>query len=246
MVYLYKNYFRKMYFAPNIKLLRKQKGMSQQDLADVLEISRSKLNSYERGVQPPFETQIEIADYFNVTLDGLVRHDLSKLSQYKLSQILKGSEADITGKKLRLLTVSVDSNERENIEIVPLKAQAGYAGSYGDPDFIATLDKYQMPFLKKDKTYRSFQIKGDSMPPVDEGSWVTASYVEDWNDIKDGQAYIIVSKDEGIMFKRAYNNLKEEQKLTLVSTNSYYPPFDLHVDQIDEVWKFETWNAFTF
>ncbi|MBR9861154.1 LexA family transcriptional regulator [bacterium] len=235
-----------MYFSKNIKLLRSQKGLSQQDLADQLEISRSKLNSYERGVQPPFEIQIAIADYFNVTLDGLVRHDLSGLSQYKLGQILKGSEVDISGKRLRLLTVSVDDNDEENIEIVPMKAHAGYAGSYGDPDFISGLKKFKLPFLKKGKTYRSFQIKGDSMPPIDEGSWVTASYIEDWNDIKDGEAYVIVSKDEGIMFKRIYNRLKKEQKITLVSTNSLYPPFDLDIEEIDEVWKFETWNAFSF
>ena len=84
------------------------------------------------------------------------------------------------------------------------------------------------------------------MPPIDEGSWVTASYVEDWNDIKDGEAYIVVSKNEGIMFKRVYNRLEKEQKITLVSTNSFYPPFDLQAEDIDEVWKFETWNAFDF
>ncbi len=235
-----------MHFSSNIKLLRTQKQQSQQDLADILDLTRSKLNSYERGVQPPFEIQIAIADYFNVTLDGLVRHDLSKLSQYKLSQILKGSEADISGRKLRLLTVSVDTDDRENIEIVPMKAQAGYAGSYADPEFISSLPKFNLPFLNKQKTYRCFQIKGDSMPPIEEGSWVTASYIQDWNDIKNGESYIIVTKDEGIMFKRVYNHIKEKQSLTLVSTNSMYAPFDLHIQQIVELWKFETWNGFNF
>lgn len=235
-----------MYFSNNIKLLRTQKQLSQQDLADMLELSRSKLNSYERGVQPPFETQIAIADYFNVTLDGLVRHDLSKLSQYKLAQILKGSEADISGRRLRLLTVSVDADDRENIEIVPMKAQAGYAGSYADPEYISSLPKFNLPFLNKQKTYRCFQIKGDSMPPIEEGSWVTASYVQDWNDIKDGESYIIVTRDEGIMFKRAYNHINDKKSLTLVSTNSMYAPFEQSIDSILEVWKFETWNGFNF
>ena len=49
-----------MYFDKNVKLLRTQKGLSQQDLADSLELTRSKLNSYERGVQPPFDIQIDI------------------------------------------------------------------------------------------------------------------------------------------------------------------------------------------
>ena len=115
-----------MYFDQNIKLLRTKKGYSQQDLADSLNLTRSKLNSYERGVQPPFDIQIDIADYFNVTLDGLVRHDLSKLTHFKLSQILKGSEADVRGRKLRLLTVSVDANEDENIDYTTLFDQLNY------------------------------------------------------------------------------------------------------------------------
>lgn len=230
----------------NLKLLRKQKEKSQQDLADLLQISRSKLNSYERGVQPPFDTQIAIADYFNVTLDGLVRHDLGKLSQYKLSQLIKGSEADISGRRLRLLTVSVDGQNEENIEIVPMKAQAGYAGSHADPEYIASLPKFKLPFLDQKRTYRCFQIKGDSMPPVEEGSWVTASFVQDWGDIKDGESYIVVSKDEGIMFKRLYSELESEGSLTLVSTNSLYAPFQLQASDILEIWKFETWNAFHF
>ncbi len=233
-----------MFFDRNIKLLRTKKGLSQQDLADSLELSRSKLNSYERGVQPPFDIQIDIADYFNVTLDGLVRHDLSKLTHFKLSQILKGSEADISGRKLRLLTVSVDADENENIEIVSMKAQAGYTGGYADPEFIGGLPKFKLPFLPKNRTYRSFQIKGDSMPPVSEGSWVTASYLQDWGDIKDGENYIVVTKDEGIVFKRLYNKIKEEQSITLVSTNSAYAPYTLPIAQILEIWKFETWNGF--
>lgn len=234
------------FFSHNIKLLRQEKQLSQQDLAETLKLTRSKLNSYERGVQPPFETQIAIADYFNVTLDGLVRHDLSKLSKYKLTQILKGSEADIEGRRLRLLTVSVNEYDQENIEIVPMKAQAGYAGSHADPEYISSLPKFNLPFLPKNKTYRCFQIKGDSMPPIDEGAWVTASYVQDWNDVKDGESYIVVSRDEGIMFKRMYNHLKDKGTFTLVSTNSLYAPFDLKAEQILEIWKFETWNGFEF
>ena len=82
------------------------------------------------------------------------------------------------------------------------------------------------------------------MPPVSEGSWVTASYLQDWNDIKDGDNYIVVTKDEGIVFKRLYNKIKADHSLTLVSTNSAYAPYILHIDQVVEVWKFETWNGF--
>jgi SOS-response transcriptional repressor LexA len=84
------------------------------------------------------------------------------------------------------------------------------------------------------------------MPPISEGSWVTASYLQDWNDIKDGENYIVVTKDDGVVFKRLYNKIKEDQSLTLVSTNSAYAPYPMHINQVIEIWKFETWNGFEF
>lgn len=84
------------------------------------------------------------------------------------------------------------------------------------------------------------------MPPVAEGSWVTASYVQDWNHIKNGDNYIIVTLNDGIVFKRVYNNIATNRTLTLVSTNSFYAPYDIKIDEVVEVWKFETWNGFEF
>lgn len=56
-----------------LKLLRTERNMSQQELADALGISKSSINMYERGErQPNFETLEAIADYFNVDIDYLL------------------------------------------------------------------------------------------------------------------------------------------------------------------------------
>lgn len=56
-----------------LKLLRTEKNMSQQELADALGISKSAVNMYERGErQPNFEILESIADYFNVDIDFLL------------------------------------------------------------------------------------------------------------------------------------------------------------------------------
>lgn len=56
-----------------LKLLRKEKNMSQQELADALGISKSSINMYERGErQPNFEILETIADYFNIDIDYLL------------------------------------------------------------------------------------------------------------------------------------------------------------------------------
>ncbi len=233
-----------MYFADNIKFLRKRKSLSQSDLAANLDLTRTTLAGYEKSVQPPFKVLIRFAEYFNVSIDALIRYKLDELSEFQLSQIEGGFDIDVTGQKLRLLTVSVNSEGDENIEMVPVKAQAGYATDYGDMEFIASLPKFTLPFLPKDKTYRSFQIQGDSMLPIPEGAWVTASYIQNWQMIKDGTPCIIVTRDEGIVFKVVYNQLQSKQSLLLVSSNRLYKPYEISVKQIVEVWQFETYNGF--
>lgn len=233
-----------MFFAENIKFLRKRRKKSQSDLAEQLEITRTTLAGYEKSVQPPFKVLVKFAEYFNVSIDALIRYKLQELSEFQLSQIEDGFDIDVTGKKLRLLTISVNQDGDENIEMVPLKAQAGYTNSYGDLDFIESLPKFSLPFLPKDKTYRTFQIEGDSMLPIPEGSWVTASYIQNWETIKDGTPCIIVTQEDGIVFKVIYKQLEKNQTLLLVSTNRNYKPYELSIGKVVEIWKFETYNGF--
>jgi transcriptional regulator with XRE-family HTH domain len=222
-----------------------RRNKSQTDLAAELELTRTTLSGYEKNVQPPFRILIKISEYFNVSLDALIKYKLDVLSEYQLSQIEKGFDVDVTGSKLRLLTITVNSKGKENIEMVPVKAQAGYTNSYGDLDFISSLPKFRLPFLPENRTYRTFQIKGDSMLPIPENSWVTCSYVENWENIKNGKACVVVTRDEGIVFKLVYNRLNEG-KLLLVSSNRNYSPYEIQTTQILEIWQFETWNSFEF
>ena len=233
-----------MFFAENIKFLRQRRKKSQADLSEQLSITRSTLAGYEKSVQPPFKVLIKFAEYFGVSIDALIRYNLQELSEFQLSQIEDGFDIDVTGKKLRLLTLSVDRNGDENIEMVPLKAQAGYTNSYGDLEFIGSLPKFSLPFLPKDKSYRTFQIAGDSMLPIPEGAWVTASFIQNWELIKEGTPCIIVTLEEGIVFKVVYKQLDKNQTLLLVSSNRNYKPYELPIQNVIEIWKFETYNGF--
>lgn len=232
-----------MYLSTNLKFLRERKGISQTDMAKTLALSRTTLIGYEKGVQPPFQKLIRMADYFKISLDALVRYDLTQLSEFQLSEIERGMDVDITGQKLRLLTVTTDKEGNENIEMVATKAQAGYTNGYGDSEFVEKLPKFQLPFLPKNKTYRCFQIKGDSMLPIPEKAWVTGSFVQDWSDIKNGTPCIVVTKDDGVVFKLVYPNLGDSN-FQLVSSNRVYQPYFISVEEVLEIWKFETWNSF--
>ena len=60
-------------FSDRLKLLRAQQDLTQQALANRLEISKSSVNMYERGEREPgFQTLEAIADLFNVDMDYLL------------------------------------------------------------------------------------------------------------------------------------------------------------------------------
>lgn len=226
-------------FASNIKLLRKRRGRTQDEVSFSLGMKRPTLSGYENEVaQPGIDSLLAFSKYFGISLDTLLKVDLSKLSQSELSQLEKGYDVFISGSKLRVLTTTVDGDNNENIEVVNQKASAGYSMGFADPEYIKVLPTFHMPFLSKEKKYRTFQISGDSMLPIPDGSWVTGEFVQNWNLIRDGQPYIILTLDDGIMFKIVTNKIKPDARLTLHSLNPLYEPYNIDIKNVREVWKF--------
>ena len=226
-------------FGPNIKLLRKRSYRSQDEVSGVLDIKRSTWSGYENSTcEPNFGTLVKISEYFKITVDKLLKYDLAKLSESLLTELERGYDIDIGGNRLRVLTTSVNSDNEENIELISEKAKAGYRTGYADPDYIKVLPTFQMPFLSKQKKYRTFPISGDSMPPVNEGAYVTGEYIQNWNTIKNGYPYILLTKEDGIVFKIVENHLDESRSLLLSSTNPLYQPYEVNIADVVEVWKF--------
>lgn len=226
-------------FSSNIKLLRKRRGRTQDDVALTLNMKRSTLSGYENEVaQPAIEALIALSKYYGISIDTLLTIDLSKLSESELCQLERGYDIFITGSKLRVLATTVDSTNNENIEVVNHKASAGYRTGFADPEYIKVLPTFHMPFLSKEKKYRTFQISGDSMLPIPDGSWVTGEFVQNWNLIRDNMPYIILTLDDGIVFKVVHNDIKSKGKLKLISLNTLYDPYEIDVKDVREVWKF--------
>lgn len=226
-------------FSSNIKLLRKRRGRTQDDVALALKMKRSTLSGYENDVaQPALDALVALSKYYGVSIDTLLKIDLTKLGESELSQLERGYDVFITGSKLRVLTTTVDNQNNENIEVVNHKASAGYRVGFADPEYIKVLPTFHMPFLSKEKKYRTFQISGDSMLPIPDGSWVTGEFVQNWNLMRDNMPYIILTLDDGIMFKVVHNDIKTRGKLKLISLNTLYEPYEIDVKDVREVWKF--------
>jgi len=227
-----------MYFSTNIKLLRKRRSKTQDDVAFALGMKRSTLSGYENEIsEPNIDALMALSKYFNVAIDTLIKVDLSKIGDIQLNQLERGYDVHLRGSNIRVLATTVDSRNNENIELVTEKAKAGYTTGYADPEYIKVLPTFQLPFLSRERKYRTFQLSGDSMLPIPDKSYVTGEYVIDWHDIRDMQAYIVLTMDDGIVFKVVENHI-DKGFLKMHSLNPLYDDFEIPVNEIKEVWKF--------
>ncbi|WP_299822258.1 LexA family transcriptional regulator [uncultured Pontibacter sp.] len=225
----------------NIRHLRKNAGYTQAQLADKLDIKRSLVGAYEEGrAEPKLTTLVNIARLFDITLDDFVTKDLSDPS----TKLEPASASN--GGKLRVLAITVDENQRENIELVPYKASAGYLNGYADSEFIEELPRFKLPMLGTGGTYRAFEISGDSMLPIASGTVIVGRFVEDWASIKDGTPCVIVSQKEGVVFKRIYNKIKDASVLRLHSDNPIYSPYEIGVEDVIEIWEAKSYISSSF
>src|SRR5690349_11256716 len=210
------------YAGKNLRYLRKLRGWTQEEFANKLKIKRSLIGAYEEErAEPRLDVLENLCSIFKLSLDELLLRDLagSKGGNYldKRRQLKMASEAQV-------------------IQFVPVKAAAGYLAGYADPEFVDELNTFTLPMLAPGN-YRAFEIVGDSMLPTPSGSVIVGEKLEQFEEIKNNQTYIIVSKNEGIVYKRVLKNPKVKHKLTLVSDNTAYQPYSVNAGDIMEVWK---------
>jgi transcriptional regulator with XRE-family HTH domain len=214
----------------NIAHLRHIKGVSQEFMADELGITRSRLSSWEEHrADPPIDLLIKLSEYFNVSVDSLIKIDLTKVQD--LRDLLK-----IGGNRI-LFPVMVDKEGRDLVELVPVKASAGYLHGYSDEEFIENLPRISLPYAMNGK-FRGFPIIGDSMPPLEQGAFVVGQYVEKLSDIKDGKTYIVLTQNDGLVYKRLYNKIEIDGSIELHSDNKAYLPYSIKPDDVFEIWSF--------
>ena len=218
------------HFPSNIKYLRKRQSLTQADMAIKLELNRSAIGAYEEErAEPKLQVLRKIASLFDVSIDDLLHIDLS-LGTGSYKQKEDG---------LRILPVSIDRESgKELIPLIPERAAAGYTKGYGDAEYIESLPHFSLPLpeLDQNRSYRTFQIEGDSMLPIVSGSYIISEYLQDWRRIKSGECYILVTREDGIVFKRVEPDLNA-RKLTLISDNPEYTPYDIELSQVLEVWQ---------
>ena len=205
----------------NLKYLRKLRGWTQEEFANKIRIKRSLLGAYEEErAEPRIDVLEVVCDIFKLTLDDILRKDLSDNKSNYLA-------------KRRALKLA---SGRPDIPFVPMKAAAGYLAGYADPEFIDELNTFTLPMLAGGN-YRAFEIIGDSMLPTPSGSVIVGEKVENVEELKNNAACIVISRNEGIVYKRVQKNGRQKNKLTLLSDNPSFHPYTVNTDEVVEMWQ---------
>lgn len=209
----------------NIKALRKSLGLTQDQFAQELGVKRSLIGAYEEGrAEPRLELLCKIASLGSLPVEVL------------------GGFTSMAGNARTLDPVG---SPRNNIELVPVKAAAGYLNGYADTDFINELPRFSLPVLSQGN-YRAFEISGDSMLPLESGTIVVGEYVNQVSDIKNGKTYVLVTRSEGVVYKRVFNYISESGKLFLVSDNRQYAPYQVDAADVMEIWSAKAYISLNF
>lgn len=217
------------FIANNIKHLRELKNLTQEYFASELNISRERVASYEQGrSSPPVEILIELSNYFNLPIDVLIKNNLTSATDTSFINI---------GNQRILFPIKVNENNEDMVEVIPTDASAGYLRGYTDPEYIESLNNLKLPFLPTGK-HRAFPIKGDSMLPIKSGSFIIAKYLEDISYLNSGSTYIVLTYNDGLVYKRVYDKIEEHKSLLMVSDNKKYDPYYVPVQEILELWEF--------
>ncbi len=206
----------------NLKYLRKLRGWTQEEFSNKLKIKRSLLGAYEEErAEPRIEVLETVSNIFKITLDELLLKDISSA---------KGSTYLEKRRQLKM------SSTEAEIQYVPVKAAAGYLAGYADPEFIDELNTFTLPMLGAG-SYRAFEIVGDSMLPTQSGSVIVGQRIEDLDSVKTSNTYIVISRSEGIAYKRVLKSNRTKNKVTLVSDNPTYQPYQVNAEDILELWQ---------
>ena len=233
----------------NIRHLRRKYQFTQEEMARKLGIKRSLLGAYEEDrANPRLDVLVKAAEIFNMSVDQLVsdslvdapsestanqpssaaprssespsRANLSQTSTYRRHKI---SESLDKGKASSLQSVQA-------LRLVPAEEFDRYFYEAVDEAYLEKLPLLRIPGLPpSNMPYRAFEVEDDSMSPVEKGAVVVARQEEKIQQIKDGKLYVLVTRTDGVIFRRVYNHIRKSGELLLEALNPAFTQQQLSV-----------------
>lgn len=210
--------------AKRFRQIRDMNGLTQKQFAEVLSI-RNIIADIERG-------KTKLSGYIVANLMKLYGINPMWLYGFSAVKFIKDLQVDITPK---VITLNADANE--NMVLVDVKAAAGYPTNVQEPYWYNELPAFNFPLPQyKNATFRGFQVQGDSMfPHFKPKEWVIAKAVDNIQEVSDNKICVVVLKDS-VLIKQLRKS-EDASFVSLVSSNKVYPPFEVSLKEVQEVWQ---------
>lgn len=240
-----------------LKILRENKNLSQAELADELELSRSSISMYERGERVPSTYVLEqLSDFFNVDIDYLMGRTtkttiLPETIKYStprdqrsrtILRNMRKLNLDGQDKVIEYSELLVESKQYENPHTLSEEQSSyitdEYIESYSVAKAAAGSGAYNEHY--QDTTYHliksvdvpkhdeQIDVKGNSMEPtIMDGD---VAFLKFNPDCLNNRIYVIQYKDETFI-KRCFF---DDEDLTLVSDNPDYENIEISGEELNQ------------
>lgn len=215
------------FFGKNIKKIRSVRGLSQQAFADLFDLKRGTLGAYEEGrSEPKIETIIKIANYFSISIDDILTHELT------VNELLR-FKGDLT-----TFANEVKQDLFPSIPFVADFKKNDYVEFYNKPNFIDELPCIQLP-TNADKTLRAFEVsdlemtnQGKGFYPKDIiiGEKVSVSQIEKLS----SGTYVMILTAEKLIFRKLF---LVNGKVNLRAAHDTITDEKIEVSDIKELWQ---------
>ena len=205
----------------NLKLLRKRRNLSQQEVADAVNVARSTYTQYETGKRlPSIDVLTKLAEYFDSTVDYLLGREEEPEPIGK-----PVDPAEFPPQTLIRQPLPDPENETALIPILG-SVRAGY-------DYIA--EQEMLGWLKVEENFASLHrkayalyVKGDSMAPEIHHNDIAICLPD--QEIRDNDvAVVCVNGDEGTVKRVRF----DADGLTLLPANPRYKPHHYSAEDVD-------------
>ena len=133
--------------------------------------------------------------------------------------------------------IELNPSAKANTYLSDIKAAAGFGAIINNPKKIDQLPAISLPNAPMGLNV-AFQITGDSMhPAVRHLDYVAGNHVRDIKDIRNGYTYVLIDRDDGVLYKRLYIEGNGGSVLKIVSDNPDYPQYIREPDSIIAYFK---------
>ncbi len=130
--------------------------------------------------------------------------------------------------------------QKNTIQIVRRFQYNDYLMKNKELSFLKTLAEFHLPTLSAGE-YRAFEAAEDF---AFDGALLIGSLVKNWYEITDSKNYVLVTKPQGIIYRRVYNQVKIKGTLLLSSDNHRFPSTEISINDVIETWEIKAFISY--